>query len=148
MFLQTELCFDGALAEKCEIRVPSRHIGVTRCQKWIKFLMRAKREQDRSAFELWWPCYLPITVWRTNWKVITTRQIEQVLCGCIISDECCWNRTVLHDESHCRILTIPCSGMSWVFFVEWRRNVTTKRMDPREHQTWTRVGSCNLLLPR
>ena len=26
--------------------------------------------------------------------------------------ECCWNRTVLHDERHCRILTIPCSGLS------------------------------------
>ena len=26
--------------------------------------------------------------------------------------------------------------------------ITTKRMDPREHQDWTRVGSCNLLLAR
>ena len=32
-----------------------------------------------------------------NWKVITTRQIEQILYGCRIPDYC-WSRTVFHDE--------------------------------------------------
>ena len=26
-----------------------------------------------------------------------------------------------------------------------RRSITTKRMDPREHQNWARIGHCNLL---
>ena len=34
---------------------------------------------------------------RTNWKVVTTRQVDQILYGCRIP-ECCWNRTVFHDE--------------------------------------------------
>ena len=52
-------------------------------------------------------------IWRTNWKAFTTRQIEQILYGCRIS-ECCWNRTIFHDERHWRILTIQYSGLSWV----------------------------------
>ena len=59
-----------------------------------------------------------------------------------------WNRTVLHDERHCRILTIPCSGLSWMHSVKGRRSVTIKRMDPKQHKIWTRTGSCNLLPAR
>ena len=33
--------------------------------------------------------------WRKNWKVITTRQIEQILYGCRIPDHS-WKRTVFH----------------------------------------------------
>ena len=29
-----------------------------------------------------------------------------------------------------------------------RRNIATKRLDPREHQNWGRIGSCNLLVAR
>ena len=42
---------------------------------------------------------------RTNWKVTTTRQNEQILYGCKIPDYK-WNRTILHDERHWRILSI------------------------------------------
>ena len=37
------------------VRNPSRSIGATRCERAIKFLIRAKRNQDRSTFGLWWP---------------------------------------------------------------------------------------------
>ena len=63
--------------------------------------------------------------------------------------ECCWNRTVFHDERYCRVLTIHrCSGLSWVHFAKRRRCIWTKRLDPREHQNWARIGSYNLLPAR
>ena len=72
-------------------------------------------------------------MWRTNWKV-TTRQIEQVLYRCRIPD-CCWSRTVFHDEWHCRILTIHrCSDLSWVHFAKRRRHIWTEGLDQRKHQ--------------
>ena len=58
------------------------------------------------------------------------------------------NRTVFHDERHCRILTIPCSGLSSVHSAKRRRSIATKRLGPREHQDWTRIGSYNLLPTR
>ena len=79
-------------------------------------------------------------MWRTNWKVITTRQIEQILYGCRIPD-CCWSRTVFHDERRWRILTIHrCSGLSWVHSAKRRRYIWTEGLDPREHQNWSRLG--------
>ena len=46
----------------------------------------------------------------------------------------------------CRILTIHrCSGLSWVHVTKRRRLIWTKR-DQREHQNWTSIGSCNVLL--
>ena len=125
--------------------------GETRAGRIIEFLIRAKRDQDRTAFGLWRPCSQRssiATIWRTNWKVITTRQIEQILYGCRIS-ECCWNRTVFHDKRYCRIITIlRCSGLSWVHFAKRRRYIWTERLDQREHQNCTRIGSYNLLPAR
>ena len=122
-----------------------------RCRRTIEFLIRAKRDQDKRAFEQWWSCSQRTSIAkirRTNWKVITTRQIEHFLYGCRIP-ECCWNRTVFHDERHCRILTIHrFSGLSWVHFAKRWRNIWTERLDQRKHQNWARIGSCNLLLAR
>ena len=57
--------------------------------------------------------------------------------------------TVSHDERHCRMLTIyRCSGQSWVHSAKRWRSIKTERLVPREHQNWTRFGSCNLLLAR
>ena len=43
--------------------------------------------------------------------------------------DCCWNRTVFHDERHCRIVTIHrCSGLSWVHFAKRWRNIRTIRL--------------------
>ena len=85
---------------------------------------------------------------RTNWKVITTRQIEQILYGFRIP-ECLWNLTVFHDERCCIILTIHwCSGLSWVHSGKRWRNIWTERLDQREHQNWARIGSYNLLPAR
>ena len=119
--------------------------GGTRCDRAIKFLARAKCDQDRSTFGLSWlgsQRYSIATVWRTNWKAITTRQIEQILYGSRIF-EYCWNWTILHYERHWRIFTISNSGLSWIHSSKRRRSITTKRMDPREHQDWARIGSCN-----
>ena len=132
------------------VRNPSRSNGATRYGRAIEFLIRAERDQDRSSFGLWWPCSRRSSiakVWRTNWKAITTRQLEQILYGCRIS-ECCCNRTVLHDEKHCRFLTISCNGLSWRHSAKRRRRITTKRMDPMEYQNSARIGNCNLLLAR
>ena len=85
---------------------------------------------------------------RTNWKVITTRQIEQILYGCRIS-QCCWGRTVFYDERHWRIFTIQrFSGLSWVHSAKRRRIIWTERLDQREHQNWARIGRYNLLPAR
>ena len=85
------------------------------------------------------------TIRRTNWKVITTRQIEQILYGCRIPNHS-WSRTVFHDERHWRILTNHrFSGMSWVHLAKRRRYIWTERLDQREYQKWTRIGSYNLL---
>ena len=127
--------------------IPSRENGATRCGSAIKFLIRAKRDQDRHAFGLWWLCSRRssiATVWRTFWKAITTSQIEQILYGCRIS-EYCWNWTIFHDERHCANFTISCSGLSWMHSSKRRRSTITERMDPREHQNWARIGSCNAL---
>ena len=72
---------------------------------------------------------------------ITTRQIEQILYWCRTPDYS-WSRTVFPDERHWRIFTIHgFSGLSWVHFAKRRKFIWTKRLDSREHQDWTRVGS-------
>ena len=79
---------------------------------------------------------------------ITTRQIEQILYWCRIPDYS-WSRTVFPDERHWRIFTIHrFSGLSWVHFAKRRKFIWTKRLDSREHQDWTRIGSYNLLPTR
>ena len=58
------------------------------------------------------------------------------LYGCRIS-ECCWNWTMLQNERHCRSLN---NFMQWpvvnTLFQEKKTSITTKWMDPREHQNW------------
>ena len=44
------------------------------------------------------------------------------------------------------IFTISCSGLSWIHSSKWRRSITNKRMDPREHKDWARIRSCDELL--
>ena len=39
-------------------------------------------------------------------------------------------------------------ALSWIHLSERTFNITSERMDPREHQYWDRIGSCNLLLAR
>ena len=86
-----------------------------------------------------------VKIKRTKWKVITTRQSEQNLYWCRIPDHS-WSRTVFHDERHWRILTMHrFSGLSWVHSAKRRKFIWTKRLDSREHQDWTRIGSYNLL---
>ena len=88
------------------------------------------------------------SVKRTTWKVITTSQIEQILYSCKIPNHS-WSWTVFRDERHWRILTIHrFSGLSWVHFAKRRRFIWTKRLDSREHQDWTGIGSHSLLPTR
>ena len=47
-----QLSFYGAVAEMCEEYETLRSNGATRCGRAIKFLVRAKCDQDRSAFGL------------------------------------------------------------------------------------------------
>ena len=45
------------------------------------------------------------TIWRTNWKAVTTRQIEQILYGCRISEHCwrldntSWRKTLQNSHN-------------------------------------------------
>ena len=148
-----QLSLYGADATKCVKNMKLFTIRTGQPVVWgqSSSSLMLKRHQDRSAFGLWWPRSqrsFIATVWRTNGKAITTRQIEQILYWCRIPYYS-WSRTVFHDEKHCRILTIHrCSGLSWVHSTKRRRSITTKRMDPREHQNWTRIGNCNLLVAR
>ena len=41
-----------------------------------------------------------------------------------------------------------CSGMSWIHFAKRWKIIWPERLDPREHQNWTRIGSYTLLLTR
>ena len=75
---------------------------------------------------------------RTNWKVITTRQSEQILYGCTIPDYC-WNRTVFHDERHWRIFTFHrFSGLSWVHLAKRGRYIWTEGSEglPKSGPYW------------
>ena len=127
--------------------IPSRENGATRCDGSNKFLTRAERDQERSTFGLWWPGQPRSSFaarWRTNWKAVTRRQIEQILYGREIC-EYCWNWTIRHDGRHCRIFTISCGGLSWIRSSK-RSSITTIRMDPMEYKDWDRIRSCNLLV--
>ena len=55
-------------------------------------------------------------------------------------------RTILHDKTYRRVLTIcRASDMSWIHFTtRWKIN-WPERLDSREHQSWTRIGSHNQL---
>ena len=55
---------------------------------------------------------------RNELKVITTKSCNWILYCCRIPDNS-WGRTILHDERHCRILTINrVSALSWVHFAK------------------------------
>ena len=81
-------------------------------------------------------------------KLSQQDKIEQILYGCRIPD-CCWSRTVFHDERHWWIVTIHrFSGLSWARLFKRRKFIWTKRLDSREHQNWVRIRSYNLLPAR
>ena len=153
-FAQLFLWISSVFTEQSQIWVKNMNpiTRKTRCGRTVKLLVRAKCDQHKRASEQWWSYTKRIAVakiWRTNWKVITTRQIERILYGCSFWMLLKSDRTVFHDERHWRILTIhKCSGLSWVHFAKRRRFIWTKRLDQREHQKWARIRSYNLLLTR
>ena len=58
-----------------------------------------------------------------------------------------WSRTVLHDKTRWRVLTIyRFSGLSWVHTAKRWKIIWPERLDSREHPNWTRVGSHSQLL--
>ena len=60
-----------------------------------------------------------------------------------------WIRTILHDKTHWRVLTIcSASDMSWVYSTKRLKINWPERLDSREHQNWTRIGSHNQLPTR
>ena len=142
-----QLSLYGTVAEMCEEYESYHDRTEGPVVRTIESIVRAKCDQDKHTFELW-SCtkrFFIAKIKRTNWKVITTRQIEQILYWCRIPDYS-WSRTVFHDERHWRILTIHrFSGFSWVHFAKRRRFIWTKRLDQREHQNLARIGSYNLL---
>ena len=93
-------------------------------------------------------CKSTAKVRRTRGKALTTRSRDKDLYYYRIPDNG-WSRTVLHVKGHWRVLTIyRTSDMSWAHFAtRWKIN-WPERLDSREHQNWTRVGSHNQLLAR
>ena len=74
-----QLSLYGALVEICEEyeSLPRERGPIVRGA--IEFFTRALCDQDRSSFGLWWPSEPSSSIaaiWRTNWKPVTTRQIE------------------------------------------------------------------------
>ena len=85
---------------------------------------------------------------RTSGKASTTRSIDKDLYWCRIPENS-WSRTILHDKTYWRVLTIcRASDMSWVYVTTRRQVNWPERLDSSEHQNWTRVGSHNQLPTR
>ena len=122
--------------------------GENRAGRTIWPIVRASKIVDDNTYTFdWSSCTRKFIakVQRTNWKVITTRQIEQILYWCRIPDYS-WSRTVLHDKGHWRVLTIyRTSNMSWVHFAKRWKVIWPERLDSREHQNWARIGRNDLL---
>ena len=102
-----QLSIYGAVAEMCE-EYESYHaerpvVGEQSRSSFVPNVINtnALLNDDDSAHQN----FSIASIWRTNWKVITTRQIEHILYSCRIPDYC-WSRKVFHDERHWRILTI------------------------------------------
>ena len=103
------------------VRNLSRSNGATRCGRTIEFLIRAKRDQDRHVCEQWWSGSQRssiATIWRTNWKVFTTRLSEQILYWIqdswpqLKSDSTSWQKDTeefsqFTDAVACREYTLP-----------------------------------------
>ena len=85
---------------------------------------------------------------RTSGKASTTRSIDKDLYWCRTPEKS-WSRTILHDKTYWRVLPIcKVNDMSRVFVpTRWQIN-WPERLDSREHQNWTRIGSYNLLPTR
>ena len=56
LFLQISSIFTEQSQRDVKSMNPCTIDRGNRCRKAIKFLTRAQRDQDRSAFGLWWPC--------------------------------------------------------------------------------------------
>ena len=85
---------------------------------------------------------------RTRGKASTTRLSERDLYWCKIPENS-WSRTIPHDKTYWRVLTnCRASDMSWEYVTTRRQINWLERLDSREHQNWTRVGSHNQLLAR
>ena len=117
---------------------PSRKNGETRYDGAIKFLTRGKCDQDRITFGLWWPGQPRssiVAIWRTNWKAVTTRQIDKILYGCRIF----WMLLKLDNTSWRKTLQNFHNFMQWpvvntLFQEKKKKQHNPKRTDPRETQ--------------
>ena len=143
---QFSLC--GTIAEMCEEyetfhdRTGQPFVGGQLNSSFVPSVIKTEVPLD------WMTLLAKILYCNHTENELKKRQIEQILYGCRIP-EFCRNRTVLHDERYCRIFTIHrCSGLLWVHSAKRRRSICTKRLDTREHQNWTRIGSHNHLLAR
>ena len=83
---------------------------------------------------------------RTSGKIFTTRSFGQKkLYWCRIPDNSS-SRTILHDKTYWRVLKrYRARDMSCVYFTTRWQIHWPERLDSRERQDWTRIGSYNLL---
>ena len=97
----------------------------------VEFLVCAKCDQDKRAFEKWWSCTLIISIakiQRTSGKACHNQnRLSKDLYWCRIPENS-WSRTILHDKTYWRVLTIHrFSGQSWVYFTtRWKIQLTRK----------------------
>ena len=128
---QLSLC--GAVAEMCE-----------ECESCHDRMGPVVRGQSSSSFvasviktdvllESDDPANKDLLLQKHGERIETLSQQDKKLYGCRIS-ECCWNRTIHHDERHYRILTISCSGLSWTHSAQETKKHHNQKDGSRETQ--------------
>ena len=139
LFLQISSVFTGQSQKCVKNRKPfTDRTEQPRCGRTIELLIRSKRDQDRSAFGLWWPCSQRSSIANNIENELKSYHNKTDKVNFVWKQDS-WmmlKSDSIHDERHWRFNSIQYSGLSWIHHSERRFNITTERMDPREHQNW------------
>ena len=102
-----------AVAEMCEeYETLPREIGATRCRWTIEFFTRAKREQEGSAFGLWWPSISKFSVAvrerieKLSQQVKLNKLWMQDFWMLLKSDNTSWRKTLRNSHNFMRCLVV------------------------------------------
>ena len=148
-----QLSIYGAVSDLCdEIQCVSCKNGETCTGRTIWSIVWASKVVDDNTYTFDWSSCTRRLLQKYKERVERLSQQNRVIKICTDAG---FLTTVdvgqyfIHDKRHCRILTIyRVSGLLWVHFAKRRRFNWTKRLDSREHQNGTRIGSHNQLPAR
>ena len=108
---------------------------------WIPFLICVKRDQDRVPLDCDDPANQDLLLQRKRIEKLS--QQDRVIKFCMNAG---FLNVVEIGQNFMSQDTAEFSQFRAAACREW--SIATKRLDPREHQNWTRIGSCNLLFAR